>query len=70
MESKKGRMPVNDDDAAMVTYVGGLRSPPVSQSTAIHQDIQGGSVEGTGWESLRGWSLQAIGTSAGSSWYR
>lgn len=35
-------------DAAMVTYIGGLHSPPVSQPTAIHQDIQLGEEEGTG----------------------
>lgn len=26
--------------AVMVTYISGLHSPPVSQPTAIHQDIQ------------------------------
>lgn len=35
-------------DAAMVTYIGGLHSPPVSQPTAIHQDIQLREEEGTG----------------------
>lgn len=35
-------------NAAMVTYIGGLHSPPVSQPTAIHQDIQLGEEEGTG----------------------
>lgn len=33
-------------DAAAVTYIGGLHSPPVSQPTAIHQDIQLGGEEG------------------------
>lgn len=33
-------------DATMVTYIGGLHSPPVSQPTAIHQDIQLGGEEG------------------------
>lgn len=46
-------------NAAMVTYIGGLHSPPVSQPTAIHQDIQLGEEEGTGWTSLRGGSSQA-----------
>lgn len=35
-------------DATMVTYIGGLHSPPVSQPTAIHQDIQLGGEEGDG----------------------
>ncbi|KAM7379546.1 hypothetical protein PAMP_005092 [Pampus punctatissimus] len=46
-------------DAAMVTYIGGLHSPPVSQPTAIHQDIQLGEEEGTGRQSLRSGSFQA-----------
>lgn len=29
----------------MVTYIGGLHSPPVTQPTAIHQDIQLGGDE-------------------------
>lgn len=46
-------------DAAMVTYIGGLHSPPVSQPTAIHQDIQLGEEVGTGRWSLWGGSSQA-----------
>lgn len=49
-------------DARMVTYIGGLHSPPVSQPTAIHQDIQlGGRGGGTCRRSLRGGWWGGIG---------
>lgn len=39
-------------DAA--TYIGGLHSPPVSQPTAMHQDIKFKGEEGAGLLSLQG----------------
>lgn len=52
----------------MVTYIGGLHSPPVTQPTAIHQDIQLEG-KGVGWgQADRATEVGGLRPGSGSSW--